>query len=148
LRILQDLLTFSIHLSQQVLLTNGNAYSDGYFAASHLLPIQHRLSSLASEVVDTEDEEDNIVQAVRLSCILYTAEIRRLFGIMGIFSDLHLSKLRTHIENSSPNWGELSILRTWCLAMGAMENRGSKRAWFLGELEKERVGSWEEVKGV
>jgi len=150
LQILQDLLTFSTHLAQQAPLTNGRAhglYSDGYFAASHLLPIQHRLSSLASEVVDTENQNGDILQAVRVSCILYTAEIRRLFGIMGVFSDLHISKLRSHIENSSFDWRELNILRTWCLAMGAMESRGSERAWFLEELEKERVGSWDEVEG-
>ena len=30
--------------------------------------------------------------------------------------------------------------------MGAMESWGSERAWFWGEMEKERLGSWEEVE--
>lgn len=89
------------------------------------------------------------MQAVRLACILYTAEIRRMFGIMGVFSDLHTVKLRACIEKTGSDWGELGVLRMWCLAMGGMESRGAERGWFLGELERERErkGSWEDVEG-
>jgi len=138
--ILQDLLTFNTHLAQQVHLTNSVIYSNGYFAASHLMPIIYRLAGTSSA------EGDPILEAVRLSCILYTAEIRRLFGIMGIFCHTHIAKLRVCLSNNSDDWGELQTLKIWCLAMGAMESRGPERAWFLGELEKEREGTWEEMK--
>jgi hypothetical protein len=137
--ILQDLLTFSTQLTQQVRLTNGATYSDGYFAASHHMPLIHRLSGPSSAAGDP------VLEAVRLSCIMYTAEIRRLFGIMGIFCDTHVAKLRTCLSNNSADWGDLQLLRVWCLAMGAMESRGDERAWFFAELEKERWDSWEEM---
>lgn len=138
--IIRDLLTFTTHLTQQVRLTNGATYSDGYFAASHHMPLIHRLSGPLSAAGDP------VLEAVRLSCIMYTAEIRRLFGIMGIFCDTHVAKLRTGLSNDPSDWGQLQSLRTWCLAMGAMESRGSDREWFRGELEKERRGTWVEME--
>jgi hypothetical protein len=140
--------SFLAYLKVEADRTNGNAYTRGELAASNLLPLQHRLLSLISP---NENDAQRKVNILRLGCTLFFAEIRRLFGIMGVFSSIHTKKLRGYLEEEMPcGWGSLEILRAWVLAMGAMESRGDDRTWFFSELERSKaqlgMSSWEDLK--
>lgn len=144
---MNDLRCFMAYLKTEVLLTKGMIFRNGEVAASNLLPLQHRLLSLISP---NENELQRKVNILRLGCTLFMAEIRRLFGIMGILSGIHTEKLRRYMEEQMRGWGSLEILRAWVLAMGAMESRGDDRIWFFGELVKSKaelnVSSWDSLK--
>lgn len=91
-----------------------------------------------------------MVQACRLACILYFAEIRRSFGIMGVVSTLQIRKLKAFLDMSSETWGGLGLLRMWCLTLGAIESTGPLRVWYIEELkraiEKLGVEFWDEAE--
>jgi hypothetical protein len=108
---------------------------------------------LSKPDINILDQSEDVLQAVRVSCILFFAEIRRLFGIMGVHSTSQTQKLRSFLlQIPLSAWQNLEILRMWCLAMGGMESTGEERLWFLQELEKWKVKlgleSWGEVLGV
>jgi hypothetical protein len=148
--IMNGLQRFNAYFNSQILLTDGAIFRDGGFAASFILPLQHRLLLLSAHAIDVEEPVSSMVQAVRLACILYLAEIRRSFGVMGVVSTLQSRKLKPFLEMSG-EWEELGLLRTWCLAMGGMESQGPLRVWFVEELKKATdsfgMESWEEAEG-
>jgi len=145
--IMDDMRAFTAMLKLKVMQTNGGVYSDGGFAAFRLLPLLHRLLSLSPKITDASQQQCLIL---RLACILYFAEIRRLFGIMGIVSTTQLQKLQSLLKGNIGSWGELELLRAWALAMGAMESRGAEREWYMVELEASRlrmeIHTWDELR--
>jgi hypothetical protein len=150
MNIMDDQRAFSVHLKSEVKRTGGKVYSNGIFAATEILPLLHRLLSLSVATVNTDKQGSDMLQACRLGCILYLAEIRCLFGIMGIISTLQTKKLRNFLEASANDWKEFELLKVWCLAMGAMESFGSLRAWYIAELGKASgklsISSWDDME--
>jgi hypothetical protein len=148
--VLNGVQRFNAYFKTQILVTDEEIFRDGGFAASFILPLQHRLLSLSAHAVDVEDNVSAMVQAIRLACILYLAEIRRSFGVMGVVSTLQSRKLKSFLEISG-EWEELGLLKAWCLAMGGMESLGPLRVWFVEELQKAIKGlgleSWQEAEG-
>lgn len=97
------------------------------------------------------DEKDGaILQAVRLAATLFLAEIRSAFGLNGMNPVVQTEKLRIHLERSEGNWGELRLLRLWCLAIGGIESEGSLKSWIAREVRGEGammgLGSWKEIE--
>ena len=150
MNIMDDLLVFSDHLAKEVIRTNGKVYRDGVFAAMEILPLLHRLLSLSGAAVNITERESIVLQACRLASILYLAEIRRLFGVMGIVSEFQTEKLRNILESSADDWNDFGLLKMWCLAMGAMESSGSLRNWYIIVLVKEGeklgIRGWDEIE--
>ncbi|KIM95836.1 hypothetical protein OIDMADRAFT_59618 [Oidiodendron maius Zn] len=142
--IMDDIRSFMFYLKGEVQRTRGNVYCSGELFASNILPLQHRLLSLVSP---SNDNAQRKVDILRLGCTLCIAEIRRLFGIMGVISSHQAAKLRALLEKKTQDWEPFALLKTWVLAMGAMESRGCDREWFFAELGKSRaevgVGRWE-----
>jgi hypothetical protein len=150
LSIITNLQHFNIYLKSRSFLTNGSVFRDGSFAASFILPLQYRLLSLSVPARDVKDKSSAMVQACRLACILYFAEIRRLFGIMHVVSTLQTRKLRAFLERSGETWEDLGLLRAWCLALGAIESTGPLRVWYMDELKRAINGlgieSWDKAE--
>jgi hypothetical protein len=78
---MDDIRSYCHTLSKLVAKTNSEIYKDGLNAALGILPLLHRLLGLKTDSTEDQCQKMNMV---RLGCILYFAEIRRLFGIMGI----------------------------------------------------------------
>jgi hypothetical protein len=70
------------------------------------------------------------VDACRLACARFLAEIKRMFGANAVNSALQTQKLRTYLESNKSHWGDLQSLRLWCLAMGGVENLGTLQDWY------------------
>lgn len=125
----------------------GKVYRRGELFASNMLTLQHRLQSLISL---SDDDAEQKVNIMRLGCTLCMAEIRRLFGIMGVLSFNQTAKLRGLLEEQTHGWEPFALLKAWVLAMGALESQGGDRAWFFAELEKAKmelgVDSWESLE--
>jgi hypothetical protein len=138
INIMNDIRSFTTYLQLEVRRSQGGAYSRGELAASNILPIQHRLLNLI--VPDDDSSAQQKVEIMRIGCTLFIAEVRRLFGIMGVLSSIQTAKLRGLLEAQSRGWERMKLLRAWALTMGAMESRGEDRAWFFDELKKEKVG--------
>lgn len=149
MHIMNELRSFIVYLGSEVRRTQGATYSRGHLAASNILPTQHRLLNLTSP---GEVDGQPMVEILRLACFLFMAEVRRLFGIMGVLSSVQMDKLRAALEEHTYGWEPFMILKAWVLAVGGMESRGSVRIWFLAELEKAKVelgvGSWKELMGM
>ncbi|TAQ91467.1 hypothetical protein B7494_g162 [Chlorociboria aeruginascens] len=147
MQIMKDIRSFTLYTTREVRQNNGQIYHDGEFGPDHILPLIHRLLSLASDI---HDEYHSPLQAVRLACILYLHEIRRLFGILAVVPDLHTTKLKALLEDETLDWTRLNLLKAWCIAMGAMESRGPKRQWFIQRLhmsmEELDIGTEEELE--
>jgi hypothetical protein len=141
---MNDMRSAMVYLLGEVRRTEGQAYGRGVLAASHILPLQHRLLSLISP---KDNDAQQKVDILRLGCTLFIAEVRRLFGIPGVLSSIQTEKLRGLLEVQTHGWEPFALLKTWVLAMGAMESREDDRAWFFAELEKSKtelgVDSWE-----
>jgi hypothetical protein len=146
MHIMNDLRSFIVYLKYEVKRTQGGAYSRGHLAASNILPIHHRLLNLISP---DKDDGQMMVEILRIACTLFLAEVRRLFGIMGVHSSTQTDKLCAALEERPYGWEPFMLLKAWVLAVGGMESRGDGRRWFLAELEKTKielgVGSWEEL---
>ena len=147
MNIMSDIRSFIYHLKAEVLRTRGEIYSDNAVAASNILPLQHRLLCLVTAAVD---EGERKVDILRLGCILFLAEVRRLFGIMGVRSSLHTRKLRQLLEQNEDSWETTALLKAWVLAMGAMESFKDEREWFVAKLRvlKLELGfdTWEDLQ--
>lgn len=147
MNIMNDLRSFMGYLQHEASKTNGKVYSRGEIAASNILPIQHHILNL-KPLGDSEAEQK--AEALRGACTICMAEVRRLFGIMGVETGIHTSKLRARMEEQAGYWEQFTLLQAWIFAMGAMESRGEDRAYFFAELEKSRtklgIGSWEELQ--
>ncbi|KAH7413156.1 hypothetical protein BKA64DRAFT_346789 [Cadophora sp. MPI-SDFR-AT-0126] len=137
LDLMNHLQRFNYNLQYEAQNQNRKIFQDGDFATSYLFPLIHQCLRLSGNSIVVNEHDTNILQAVRISCLLYTAEIRRLFGINGVAAKLHTQKLKFYLENSKHDWGELGMLRLWCLAMGGMESEGADRAWFAAEIASE-----------
>lgn len=144
MNIMNGLRSFVFYLKGEALDTRGKVYRRGDLFASNMLTLQHRLLSL---ILPSDDDTQRKVNILRLGCTLCIAEIRRLFGIMGVLSFNQVAKLRGLLEEQTHGWEPFPLLRAWVLAMGAIESRGDDRAWFFAELEKSKtelgIGSWE-----
>jgi len=94
--------------------------------------------------------DDAILQASRLACTLFLAELKRMFGINAVNSTLQTQKLRGYLKTSKGHWGELQILRLWCFAIGGIESIGPLRDWYAQELRVEGamlgLYSWKDVE--
>jgi hypothetical protein len=131
--------------------TRRKIYSGGGFGTSYVLPLMHRLLSLPRLQLGDRDTESHIVEACRIACNLHLSEIRRLFGMGHIYSRVLTQKLRFSLENCPINWGDLELLRTWCLAMGGMESTSrEQRTWYFQGMNKSGqsldLDTWEEVE--
>ncbi|PVH77811.1 hypothetical protein DL98DRAFT_656527 [Cadophora sp. DSE1049] len=135
--LMNHLQRFNYHLQYEAQNPDRKIFHDGDFATAYLFPIIHQCLILSGNAILADEQDTNILQAVRISCLLYTAEIRRLFGINGVAAKLHTQKLKFYLENSPHDWGDLGMLRLWCLAMGGMESEGAERAWFAAEVVRE-----------
>jgi hypothetical protein len=111
----------------------------------------HRCLSLPRYNADVDETDGAILQACRLACTLFLAEIKRIFGLNAVHCRLQTQKLRKYLECSKGRWGELQLLRLWCLAMGGIESIGPLRDWYANELRDEGVTmglySWKQVEG-
>jgi hypothetical protein len=147
MNIIDDIRSYCHTLSKLVAKTNSEIYKDGSNAAFSILPLLHRLLSLKTDSTEDQCQKMNMV---RLGCILYFAEIRRLFGIMGIIHTHTTQKLRLLSEKQTGDWGSLEILKAWALAMAAIECGGAERKWFFEQLEISRnrlgISDWLEME--
>ena len=147
MNIMNDCRSYTTQLKAEVKRTNGGIYSEGRFAAHGILPLLHRALCLESDMLDDSQQK---CDAVRLGCMLYFAEIRRLFGIMGILSKYQTQKLRISLQSQEDDWGALDILKAWVLAMGCIESSGAERAWFFQRLQVSRgrlgIDTWDELQ--
>jgi hypothetical protein len=141
---------FSSHLKAEAINTKRRVFSDGDFGTAYLFPLIHKCLSLPRYNEDLDEKDGAILQACRLACALFLAEIKRMFGINAVNSGLQTQKLRTYLANSKGHWGDLQPLKLWCLAMGGVESLGSLQVWYEHELREEganmRLDSWEEVE--
>jgi hypothetical protein len=148
MNIMSDMRSFISYLKAEIIRTQGTVYRSGEIAVSNVLPIQHRLLSLVSASTDDAQQKLDIV---RLGCILFFADIRRLFGVSSISSSIKTTRLRVLLEQQTEGWEPFAILRAWVLAMAAMESHGADRAWFFAELVKSKtelgICSWEDMQG-
>lgn len=148
MNIMRDMHSVVFQLKEEVLHTRGMAYRCGELAASNILPLQHRLLNLISAITDEAQQKLDIL---RLGCILFFAEPRRLFGIMGVVSSTQTGKLRGLLKQQRDGWRPFALLKAWVLAMGAMESRSSEREWFFTELTKSKVElgfhTWKDLQG-
>ncbi len=130
---------FNFHLQYEAQYPDRKIFSDGDFATSYLYPLIHRFLSMSGDAIIADETDINILQAVRLGSLLYTAEIRHLFGINGVAAKFQTQKLRLYLQRSTDGWDDLCFLRIWCLAMGGMESDGADREWFREQIVKEGV---------
>ncbi|KAG4444285.1 hypothetical protein IFR05_000260 [Cadophora sp. M221] len=137
LNLMSHLQRFNYHIQYEAQHPERKIFNDGDFATAYLFPLIHRFLSMSGNAIVADEQDMHILQAVRIACLLYTAEIRRLFGINGVAAKLHTQKLKFYLERSTNDWGELAMLRLWCLAMGGMESEGADRAWFATEVARE-----------
>lgn len=147
INIMGDIRSYSHNLEKEVIRSKSEIYKRGAVAAYGILPLLHRLLNLKTESTDDQHQKMNIV---RLGCILYFAEIRRLFGIMGIMHSQHIKNLRSLLEFQADDWGALEILKAWVLTMASMECTGAERKWFYQKLQISRnrlgVNDWQEME--
>lgn len=145
--ILDDIRSYSHFLMEEAERTKGAIYSDGAAAAYGILPLLYRIVNLSSHLVSFAQQRLDIV---RLGCILFFSEVRRLFGIMGIMPAHQTKKLRQILEQHKDDWGSLETLKAWVLAMACMESNGEQRQWFFAQLQnsKERLGiaTWDDME--
>ncbi|KAL3425983.1 hypothetical protein PVAG01_02774 [Phlyctema vagabunda] len=156
--IVENISRFSTYLSKAAVETRGEVYSDNGSAPMYLCPILHRLLSLSDEyaIMDIQDQGAVLREVLRLGCILYFAEIRRLCGIMAVMSMKPVEKLRSLLSvlKDHPSvWSNgFESLRPWALAMGGMEaTTGEDQDWFLHELSQlpsGTTGNFDDVKGI
>ncbi|KUJ08478.1 uncharacterized protein LY89DRAFT_724952 [Mollisia scopiformis] len=132
-----DLLRFNNHLKREMERTDGRILSNGDFATGYLFPLLHRTLSLAGDAIIAAPDDLNVLQACRIGCTLYLAEIRRLFGICGVITSLQTQKLQHYLRSSIANWKGLGLLKLWCLAMGGMEAVGDLKGWYAEEIKRE-----------
>lgn len=144
---MNDMRSFVSYLGVEVTRTRGVVYSSGEIAISNILPIQHRLLSLVSPSTDDAQQKLDIL---RLGCILFFADIRRLFGILRVACFVKIVKLRPLLEQQKDGWGSFAILRAWVLAMAAIESSGAEQEWFFAELKKSKadlgICTWEDME--
>lgn len=145
--ILDDIRSYSQYSKNEADRTKGAIYSDGAAAAYGILPLLHRIVNLSSHSVSSAQQRLDIV---RLGCILFFSEVRRLFGIMGIMPAHQTKKLRQILEQNEDDWGSIEILKAWVLAMACMESNGEQRQWFFAQLqisrEKLGIATWKEME--
>jgi hypothetical protein len=151
LNIMGDVRRFEADFKIKAIRTPRKIYSGGGFGTSYVLPLLHRLLSLPRLQLGHWGTENRIVEACRIACNLHLSEIRRLFGMGHIYSRVLTQKLRFCLENCPINWGDLELLRTWCLAMGGMESTSKEqRTWYILEMNKSGqslgLDTWEQVE--
>jgi hypothetical protein len=101
---MRGLSRFSSHLKVEARGTNRKIYSDGEFATGYLYALLHKCLSLPRHNPDVDEYDDAILQAYRLACTLFQADIRRLFGINGVISGIQTERLRYYLEISVGHW--------------------------------------------
>ncbi|KAK0127605.1 hypothetical protein ONS96_007131 [Cadophora gregata f. sp. sojae] len=136
LNLMNQLQNVNYHLQQEAQNPDRKIFDDGDFATAYLFPLIHQCLSLSGNIL-ADEHDANILQSVRISCLLYTAEVRRRFGIDSVVARLPIHNLRFYLQNSTHDWGDLGMLRLWCLAIGGMESEGADRAWFAAEVARE-----------
>ncbi|RDW74202.1 hypothetical protein BP5796_07644 [Coleophoma crateriformis] len=134
--LIEDIMRFSGYVANSAVQTFGRIYKDLEFSFQNLIPLVHRLLSISAMALDIEDDGSIIQEAVRLGYLLYIAGIKRIFGVIGIGSKAHPQKLCSLLKQINMNWEEFGLIRSWCLAMGAMEALGDDKMWFLESLEE------------
>jgi len=151
LNVMGDIRRFEADFKIKTIRTRRKIYSGGDFGTSYVLPLLHRLLSLPLLQLGDWSTESHIVEACRIACNLHLSEIRRLFGMGHIYSRVLTQKLRFCLESYPINWGDLELLKTWCLAMGGMESTSKvQRTWHIREMKKSGqsldLDTWEEVE--
>jgi hypothetical protein len=150
LHLMRAISRFSSHLKLEAINTKRRVFSDGDFGIAYLFPLIHKCLSLPRYNEDLDEKDGAILQACRLACALFLAEIKRMFGINAVNSGSQTQKLRTYLANSKGHWGDLQPLRLWCLAMGGVESLESLQVWYEHELREEGANmgldSWKEVE--
>ncbi|KAE9372193.1 hypothetical protein N431DRAFT_375200 [Stipitochalara longipes BDJ] len=150
LDVLRFVSRFSSHLKVEAVNTNRKIFSDGDFGTGYLFPLLHQCLSLPRYNPDVTEIDGAILQATRLACTLFLAELKRMFGINAVNSTLQTQKLRGYLESSKGHWGELHILRLWCFAMGGIESIGPLQDWYAQELRVEGamrgLYSWKDIE--
>jgi len=151
LNIMRDSRRFEADFKIKVIRTRRKIYCGAGFGTSYILPLLHRQLSLPRLQLGDWGTENGIVEACRIACNLHLSEIRRLFGMGHIYSRVLTQKMRFCLENCPSNWGDLELLRTWCLAMGGMESMSKEqRTWYIQEMKKSvqslGLDTWKEVE--
>lgn len=70
----------------------------------------------------TSEVDCTPVNALRLAARLYTAQLRRAFGIYTTLSKIHVEKLKEIMQCTQTDWTNLELLKLWIIAVGAMES--------------------------
>lgn len=110
------------------------------FGTGYVFPLLHRTLSLAGDAIVAPPDDLHVLQACRLSCALYLAEIRRLFGINGVISTLQTQKLRHYLQSTIGNWENLGLMKIWCLAMGGSTSKQPLVSFHL--VRAEQLEDW------
>lgn len=137
LALMSKLQRLNSHLFYEAQVTKHKIFQNGAWCTAYLFPLVHQLLSMSGNAIIANDKDLNVLHAVRIGCLLYTAGVRRLFGVMCISNKAQTATLRYCLEQSKNDWAGLDVLRMWCLAMGGMEAHGENRSWFMNEVVKE-----------
>jgi len=151
LNIMRDARRFEADFKIKVIRTRRKIYCGGGFGTSYILFLLHRQLGLPRLQLGDWGTESHIVEACGVGCTLHLSEIRRLFGMGHIYSRVLTQKMRFCLENCPSNWGDLELLRTWCLDLGGMESTSKEqRTWYIQEMKKSvqslGLDTWKEVE--
>ncbi|KAH7379864.1 hypothetical protein BKA64DRAFT_686501 [Cadophora sp. MPI-SDFR-AT-0126] len=87
-------------------------------------------------IINPDDLKSIMREASRLGVLLYLAEIRRDFGVYPVVTHIHISKLRSLLEDSEDvPWHEFKPLKLWVLVMALLEAKSSEdKDWFADQI--------------
>jgi hypothetical protein len=97
LDLMRGLSRFSSHLKAEASRTSRKVFSNGEFTTGYLYPLLHKCLNLTRHNPDVDEYDGAILQACRLAYTLFQAEIRCLFGINGVISEVQLRGRSTKI---------------------------------------------------
>jgi hypothetical protein len=112
---------FSVFLEAEVYRTSGLVYHEAIFAGSIINTTLFRLLMLHKEPRAT-DNTSYLVEVIRLSLIMWLAEVRRSFGIYPVISTIHLQKMLAILKmERGLDWGDATILKLLTLGVAIVE---------------------------
>jgi hypothetical protein len=116
------------------------------------MPILYELLALRSHLNDN-DARCALVEAFRLSAIIYVSELRALFGMEPSAEPKYAAKLQNLLYYSEIDWASTDPVLLWVLAVAltAYNITQEQRAWLGGTFrtvaETQGVENFEDLKG-
>jgi hypothetical protein len=144
LAILSHTARFAVFLEAEVFRTSGLVYREAVFAGSI---INTTLFALLQMQKAPEEQENGalVVEALRLSLILWLGEVRRNFGIYPVINTIPVEKLMALLSGDM-DWGEAKLIRMLVLAVAIIESEDEvDLRWLSMEWRKmaNEIGIWD-----